>query len=61
MNKFHLNTKLGIILCHAEISNPDQPFVIKMALDTGATYTMVPFEAAIAAAKPLGMKLKIWK
>lgn len=50
MNKFKFDTKLGIILCHAEISkHDDRPFVIKMALDTGATYTLIPFEAAMAA------------
>lgn len=49
MNKFKINAKLGIILCHAEICAQARPIVLKMALDTGATYTMIPFEVAIAA------------
>lgn len=48
MPEFKFNPKQSIIICHAEIAGPKTELFLKMALDTGATYTMVPFEAAEA-------------
>lgn len=49
MNRFKLDANLGIILCHAEIGGSARPIFLKLALDTGATYTILPFEAVKAA------------
>lgn len=43
---FIFDPKRSIILCYAEIVGKRTEFSLKMALDTGATYTMIPTEAA---------------
>jgi len=48
MPKFKFNPRESIIICHAEITNQKIELSLKMALDTGATYTMIPIEVAIA-------------
>ena len=48
MSKFKLDTNQGIIFCRVEISKKQQSVFLKMALDTGATYTMVPPEAVMS-------------
>ena len=47
--KLQFNPKQGIIICHGEIIGPKIDLSIKMAVDTGATYTMISLEAAISA------------
>ena len=47
MGKFKFNPKQSIIICHVEIIGPKKELSLKMALDTGATYTMVPVESAL--------------
>ena len=48
MTDFPFSSKHSIIICHAEVLGPKRELFVKMALDTGATYTMIPTEAAIA-------------
>lgn len=40
------NTKHGIILCKTKISNKRQSMFLKMAVDTGASFTMISYENA---------------
>ena len=47
-NIFNLDLSQGIIAVHCFISGPKNTKMIKMALDTGATYTIIPAEVAIA-------------
>jgi len=42
MTNFRFNPKERIITCVAEIIGPKQNFSLKMIIDTGATYTMIP-------------------
>lgn len=48
MSKFRLNTTEGIILCKAKVTNAKQSIFIKLAIDTGASYTMISIETALA-------------
>lgn len=48
MREFPFKPKESLIICHSEIIGPKMKLSIKMALDTGATYTMISVEAAIA-------------
>ena len=48
MSIFRYNPKNSIIICHCEITGPKLSLALKMAVDTGATYTMISVEAAIA-------------
>jgi len=48
MPQFKLETKDGIILSFAEVTGPVGSRFVKMLLDTGATYTIIPHEVAIA-------------
>ena len=48
MNKFKLNTASGILLCKVKISNKGQFMFIKLAIDTGASITMISIESALA-------------
>lgn len=60
MAKFKFGAKQSIILCHAEIADSKTGISLKMALDTGATYTMIPIEAAIAIGRnPLRSRRRI--
>jgi len=60
MLKFKISPKQGVIVCHAEIVGSAIDLTLKMALDTGATYTMIPTEAAIAiGCRPLESKRKL--
>ncbi len=46
MAKFKFDPKKGLIICNVKISGKGKPLFLKMALDTGATKTIIPFEAA---------------
>lgn len=60
MSPFKFNPKQSIIICHAEIAGAGIELSLKMALDTGATYTMIPIESAIAiGCDPLRSQSKI--
>jgi len=48
MPQFKFDPKQSIIICHAEIAGQKVELSLKMAVDTGATYTMIPIEAAVA-------------
>ena len=48
MPRFPFNPKQSLILCHAELVSHTITLSLKMAVDTGATYTMIPIEAALA-------------
>ncbi len=48
MKKFKFNPKKSIITCHVELASRRMELSLKLALDTGATYTMIPIEAAFA-------------
>lgn len=48
MPEFKFDRKQSIIICHAEIVGSGVELSLKMAVDTGATYTMIPIEAAVA-------------
>lgn len=48
MSHFKSKLKKDIIVLFAEISGPSGSRFIKMLLDTGATFTTIPYEAAIA-------------
>lgn len=48
MPEFKFDPRQTIILCHAEIANQGIELSLKMAVDTGATYTIVPTETAVA-------------
>lgn len=48
MGKFKSDSSKSIIICHAEISSRRKELSLKMALDTGATYTIISIEAAMA-------------
>lgn len=47
MSKFRFNPEQSLIICHAEVIGPKMELSLKMAADTGATYTMIPIEAAM--------------
>ena len=60
MSEFKFDPHQSMILCHAEIISPRMCLSLKMALDTGATYTMIPIEAAIAVGcDPLRAKRRL--
>lgn len=48
MPQFKSELKKDIIVLFAEVSGPSGSRFIKMLLDTGATYTTIPYEAAVA-------------
>ena len=48
MRKFKLDTTYGIILCKAKLANKKQSIFIKLAVDTGASFTMISIETALA-------------
>ena len=48
MPEFKFGRKQSVIICHAEIVGSGVELSLKMAVDTGATYTMIPIEAAVA-------------
>lgn len=48
MSRFPFNPKQSLILCHVELVSRTVELSLKMAVDTGATYTMIPMEAAVA-------------
>lgn len=48
MSKFGLDTTQGIILCKAKLANNKQCIIAKLAVDTGASFTMISIESALA-------------
>ena len=59
MSNYPLSTEFGVIVVYAIISDRHTK-ILKLALDTGATYTIVPFEAAFAiGCNPTDSKQKI--
>ena len=48
MRSFSLDTTHGIILCRARLNCGKRSILIKLAVDTGASFTMVSLEAALA-------------
>ena len=48
MEKFELTSQKGLIICFASISGKGKPVILRMALDTGATKTIIPLEAAMS-------------
>ncbi len=48
MTEFRLDTTEGIILCKAKLANKTQSIFIKLAVDTGASLTMISIESALA-------------
>lgn len=60
MPEFKFEPAKNIIICHAEIIGRKGRICLKMAFDTGASYTMIPVEAAVAVGyEPLRSKRKI--
>lgn len=60
MRAFKLDARQSVIICHAEIIGPRASLSLRMALDTGATYTMIPVEAAVVIGKePLRSRRRI--
>lgn len=60
MSEFEFDPHQSIVICHAEIVGPRMELSLKMAIDTGATYTIIPIEAAIAiGCNPLRSQRKI--
>ena len=60
MPTFKLDPKQTIIICYAQVVSPHTELSLKMALDTGATYTMIPIEAAVAiGCNPLSSSRRI--
>lgn len=60
MPEFRFDPSQNIVICHAEITGPKRELSLKMALDTGATFTMIPIEAALAiGCNPLKARRKI--
>ena len=47
MSKFKLTSEKGLIICYAKISGKGKPILLKMALDTGTTKTIIPPMAAL--------------
>ncbi|MBI3335534.1 MAG: retroviral-like aspartic protease family protein, partial [Candidatus Portnoybacteria bacterium] len=50
---FRFNTTCGVILCNARLVNMPNAVFTKMAVDTGATFTMIPKEHALAVGLPV--------
>ena len=48
MNKFKFDANPGILLCRVRIANKTRSMFLKLAVDTGASLTMIPFESALA-------------
>mgnify|MGYP001576280366 CR=1 len=48
MAKFKFDPKATAIICRAEIVGRKRELSLKMIVDTGATYTIIPVEAAVA-------------
>ncbi len=47
MARFELTSEKGLIICYARLTGKGEPVLLKMALDTGATTTIIPPEAAL--------------
>lgn len=48
MKEFNFDIAKGVILCKTKISSQDYSTFIKLAVDTGASRTMISFESALA-------------
>lgn len=48
MSKFPFDVNQGIILCKAKLTNKKNSIFLKLAVDTGATLTMISIESALA-------------
>ena len=60
MSKFKLDYQKGIIFCRAKIINKSESVILKLALDTGATHTMISPESAFGIGlNPFASKRKI--
>lgn len=60
MPDFSFDPRQSIILCHVEIAGPKAELSLRLAVDTGATYSMIPIEAAVAiGCNPLKARRKI--
>src|SRR3989338_3302591 len=60
MTEFKFDARQTINLCHAEIASQGIELSLKMAVDTGATYTIIPVETAVAiGCDPLQARRKI--
>ena len=58
---FKFDPQKSVIFCHAEIAGKGIELSLKMAVDTGATYTMIPVEEQWQSAATLcrhGAKLR---
>ena len=54
MREFPLLAEAGLLIAHVRISGPRSSRVLRLALDTGSTSTMIPATAALAIGLPLG-------
>ncbi|MBW8049978.1 MAG: TIGR02281 family clan AA aspartic protease [Cytophagales bacterium] len=57
MAKINFNNKSGVIIAHVSLQVGDQKVRPKMALDTGASYVMIPWNIA----ESLGLKPELSK
>jgi len=48
MFKFPLNLEPGVIIVNALVSSGTKQLMLRLALDTGATYTQIPLKVALA-------------
>jgi len=60
MREFKFDPKKNVIICHVEVVSPKIAISLKMAVDTGATCTMIPIEVAVAVGvDPLRSKRRV--
>lgn len=48
MARFKLTSEKGLLLCRVQIWGKGEPLLLKLAIDTGATRTIIPPEAALS-------------
>lgn len=48
MARFKLTSEKGLLLCFAQIYGKGKPILLKLAVDTGATKTIIPPEAVLS-------------
>ncbi len=48
MSEFRFDTAAGVIMCKAELVHGRRSLFIKLAVDTGASFTMISIESALA-------------
>ena len=60
MPEFKFNPHHTIIICHGQVAGQGIEIALPMAVDTGATFTMIPYEAVQAAGvNPLKARRRI--